>query len=151
MLVSASFACRRAEKGNYSRVNNSRRVIATNIRSPRRGPILSPGHNHTKKQQCIGWLLDNSRIRQLADWTSRGCHGRLCVLSFRSFGGICETASCPVTVQKLRRKQSDTVRLENTITITFVFAARGELRKVVFLALSVTFLFVYEISREPGR
>jgi len=29
------------------------------------------------------------------------------------------------------------------------FAARSELRKVVFLALSVTFLFVYEISQEP--
>ena len=29
-------------------------------------------------------------------WTTRGCHRRLCVLSFRSFGGICETASCPV-------------------------------------------------------
>jgi len=32
-------------------------------------------------------LLDNSRIRQLADcqladWTTRGCHRRLCVLSF---------------------------------------------------------------------
>ena len=33
---------------------------------------------------------------QLADWTTRGCHRRLCVLSFRSFGGICETASCPL-------------------------------------------------------
>jgi len=29
------------------------------------------------------------------------------------------------------------------------FTARSELRKVMFLALSVTFLFVYEISREP--
>jgi len=27
--------------------------------------------------------------------------------------------------------------------------ARSEVRKVLFLALSVTFLFVYEISREP--
>jgi len=27
---------------------------------------------------------------------TRGCHRRLCVLSFRSFGGICETATCPV-------------------------------------------------------
>jgi len=50
----------------------------------------------------LSWrLLDNSRIRQLADcqlasWTSRGCHRRLCVLSFRSFGGICETATPPV-------------------------------------------------------
>jgi len=38
----------------------------------------------------------NSRTGHLADWTTRGCHWRLCVLSFRSFGGICETASCPV-------------------------------------------------------
>jgi len=30
-----------------------------------------------------------------------------------------------------------------------MFTARGELRKVLFLALSVTFLFVREISREP--
>jgi len=30
---------------------------------------------------------------QLADATGD------CVLSFRSFGGICETASCPVTIQ----------------------------------------------------
>jgi len=55
------------------------------------------------------WLLDNSQIAnsrtgRLADWTSRvldksrtrGCRRRLCVLSFRSFRGICETASCPV-------------------------------------------------------
>jgi len=40
--------------------------------------------------------LDNSRTGQVADWTTRRCHQRLCVLSFRSFGGICETASCPV-------------------------------------------------------
>ena len=40
--------------------------------------------------------LVNSRTRQLTYWTSRGCHRRLWVLSFRSFGGICETASCPV-------------------------------------------------------
>ena len=69
------------------------------------------------------WLLDNSRIRQLADcqladwttrgldisrtrqvadWTTRGCHWRLCVLSFRSFGDICETASCPVRELAIR-------------------------------------------------
>jgi len=29
--------------------------------------------------------------------------------------------------------------------------ARSKLRKVLFLALSVTFLFVYEISREVGE
>jgi len=32
---------------------------------------------------------------------------------------------------------------------TAIFTSRGELRKVLFLALSVTFLFVCEISREP--
>ena len=31
----------------------------------------------------------------------------------------------------------------------FVFTARSELRKVLFLALSVSFLFVYEIYPEP--
>jgi len=40
--------------------------------------------------------LDNSRTGQVADWTTRGCHRQLCVLSFHSFGGICETVSCPV-------------------------------------------------------
>jgi len=38
----------------------------------------------------------NSRTGRLADWSTRGCQRRLCVLSFHSFGGICETASCPV-------------------------------------------------------
>jgi len=36
-----------------------------------------------------------------------------------------------------------------TAFILRLIAARGELRKVLFLALTVTFLFVYEISREP--
>jgi len=40
--------------------------------------------------------IANSRTGRLADWATRGCHQWLCVLSFRSFGGICETASCPV-------------------------------------------------------
>ena len=40
--------------------------------------------------------LDKSHTGQVADWTTRGCHRRLSVLSFRSFGGIGETASCPV-------------------------------------------------------
>ena len=35
-------------------------------------------------------VLDKSRTGQLADATGD------CVLSFRSFGGICESASCPV-------------------------------------------------------
>jgi len=49
--------------------------------------------------QLVDWTthgLDISRTGQLADWATRGCHQRLYVLSFRSFGGICETASCPV-------------------------------------------------------
>jgi len=49
--------------------------------------------------QLVDWMtcrLVNSRTGQVADWTTRGCHRRLCVLSFSSFGGICETTSCPV-------------------------------------------------------
>ena len=43
----------------------------------------------------------------LADWSTRGCHRRLRVLSFRSFGGICETASSPVRdLSSLRVDQS---------------------------------------------
>jgi len=78
-------------------------------------------------------LLDNSRIRQLADWTSRGLVNsrtrqlaywtsrgldnsrmpRLCVLSFRSFGGICDarprvdqSARCPVRELAIRELSS---------------------------------------------
>jgi len=40
--------------------------------------------------------LDDSRSGHLADWSTRGCHRRLCMFCFRSFGGICETASCLV-------------------------------------------------------
>ena len=32
--------------------------------------------------------LDDSRTGHLADWSTRGCHHRLCVLSFRSFGSM---------------------------------------------------------------
>jgi len=39
---------------------------------------------------------DDSQTGQLVYWTTRGYHRRLCVLSCHSFGGICETASCPV-------------------------------------------------------
>jgi len=49
--------------------------------------------------QLADWMIHGlvkSRTRQLAYWTTRGCHRRLYVLSFHSFGGICETASCPV-------------------------------------------------------
>jgi len=34
-------------KISYCSVNNSRRVTATNIRNPRHGSNLSPGHNYT--------------------------------------------------------------------------------------------------------
>jgi len=35
--------------------------------------------------QLVDWMtrgLDNSHTGQVADWTARGCHQRLCVLSF---------------------------------------------------------------------
>jgi len=35
------------------------------------------------------------------------------------------------------------------IILSLIFTARSELHKVLFLSLSVTFLFVYEISPEP--
>jgi len=40
--------------------------------------------------------IADSRTGQVADWTTRGCHQRLSVLSFHSLGGICEATSCPV-------------------------------------------------------
>ena len=60
-------------------------------------PHFTPGHSRTGHLADWSTLgLDNSRTGQVADWTTRGCHRQLCVLSFRSFGGICETANCPV-------------------------------------------------------
>jgi len=41
------------------------------------------------------------------------------------------------------------VTLSGPLKWSIVITARSELRKVLFLALSVTFLFVYEISPEP--
>jgi len=38
---------------------------------------------------------------------------------------------------------------EHISLTTSVFTARSQLRKVLFLALTVTFLFAYEISLEP--
>jgi len=56
--------------------------------------------------RCIAQLLDNSRIRQLADcqladWTTRGCHRRLCVLSFPFWPAsarsrVVQSATCPL-------------------------------------------------------
>ena len=50
--------------------------------------------------------IANSRTGRLVDWTSRGLDnshtGQVadttgdCMISFRSFGGICKNASCPV-------------------------------------------------------
>jgi len=54
----------------------------------REGYWTTPGYANSR--------IANSRTGRLASWTSRGCHRRLCVLSFRSFGGICETATPPV-------------------------------------------------------
>ena len=57
------------------------------------------GLDYSRTGHLADWStrgLDNSCTGQVADWTTRRCHQRLCVLSFRSFGGICETASCPV-------------------------------------------------------
>ena len=39
--------------------------------------------------------------------------------------------------------------LKFDVGLGLVCTARNELRKVLFLALSVTFLFIYEIYREP--
>ena len=54
-------------------------------------------------------LSDRLLTRQLADWSTRGCHRRLCVLSFRFFWRhlrdrelssprVGVSASCPVTI-----------------------------------------------------
>jgi len=48
-----------------------------------------------KHDACFLWASCTTRWLD-GYWTTRGCHRRLCVLSFRSFGGICETASYPV-------------------------------------------------------
>ena len=39
--------------------------------------------------------------------------------------------------------------VRSCLSVLTIFTVRSELRTVLFLALSVTFLFVYEISREP--
>jgi len=51
----------------------------------------------------ISYVAQNWQSTENGYWTSRGCHRRLCVLSFRSFGGICETASCPITLRTRRK------------------------------------------------
>ena len=81
---------------------------STEIRSPsrrrRRYRTQQPAYRLLHLIQYSNTYLQCARVirrrrqRRAARgyWTTRGCHRRLCVLSFRSFGGICETASCPV-------------------------------------------------------
>ena len=45
--------------------------------------------------------------------------------------------------------KSNNSKLYASVYESVSITARSELRKVLFLVLSVTFLFVYEISREP--
>jgi len=47
------------------------------------------------------------------------------------------------------RKVTQLPLLIYSFTLRSAFTARSELRKVLFLALSVTILFVSEVSREP--
>jgi len=73
-----------------------------------RGRMRSDPLAHYGRIPIVVWVTG-----QLADTPTRGlptrghksrtgqlatAHRRLCVLSFLSFGGICQTASCPVTV-----------------------------------------------------
>jgi len=62
-------------------------------------PVLCTSRSFCRRIRGGYWTTRgyaNSRTGRLADWTTRGCHRQLCMLSFRSFGGICETATCPV-------------------------------------------------------
>jgi len=52
--------------------------------------------------------LDISQTGQLVDWTTRGCHLRLCMLSF-VFLAIHYTASCPVRELPVREMSSPRV------------------------------------------
>jgi len=57
------------------------------------------GYGNSRTGRLADWStrgLDNLRTGHVADWTTRGCQRRVCVLSYRPFGGICETVSCPV-------------------------------------------------------
>ena len=61
--------------------------------------------------------IANSQTGHLADWTTRGCHRRLCVLSFL-FGGICETASCPVRDLSIPRVGNPRVGVSASCPVT---------------------------------
>ena len=68
------------------------------VDTPTRG-LPTRGLDDSRTGYLAVWsthALVNSRTGQVADWTTRGCHRRLYILSFRSLGGICETASCLV-------------------------------------------------------
>jgi len=70
-----------------------------------------PSHSQDGSTRDIGYWTTrgyaNSRTGQVADWATRGCHRRLCVFIFRSFGHLLrprvvqsaswQSASCPVT------------------------------------------------------
>ena len=42
----------------------------------------------------IGWVTGQLADCQLADWTTRGCHRRLCVLSFHVWGHLRDREMC---------------------------------------------------------
>ena len=46
--------------------------------------------------------LDDSRIGHLADWSTRGCNRRLCVLSFPARPRVVQSATCPVCELAIR-------------------------------------------------
>jgi len=78
--------------------------------------------------QLADWTsngLDNSRTGQVADWKTRGCHRRLCVLSFPfwrhlryrelSSPRVGVSASCPVTAGNTGRENDAKNRYLRTI------------------------------------
>jgi len=90
-------------------------------------PHFTPGHSRTRTGHLADWStlgLDNSRTGQVADWTTRGCHRQLCVLSFRSFGGICETANCPVCEMSSPRVGNPRVGVSASCPVTPKESAR---------------------------
>ena len=75
-------------------------ILVPRWRDDEREQLHAPFDIATVVNQSLGvlkyTLVVNINKIQVSQRTTRGCHRRLCVLSFRSFGGICETASCPV-------------------------------------------------------
>ena len=72
--------------------------------------------------------LDNSCTGQVADWTTRGCHHQLCVLSFRSFGSmrdrelssprVDQSARCPVRESSSPRVSNPRVGVSASCPVT---------------------------------